>query len=90
MPPPSSVAKDMLYIAPDERLMAVPVRLDSRNHAAELGEAVPLFRARVGGAVQDIVRQQYVVAPDGLRFLMNTIGEEATSPITVILNWGKK
>jgi hypothetical protein len=70
--------------------MAVPVRLDSRNYSAVLGEAVPLFRAHVGGAVQDIVRQQYVVTPDGQRFLMNTIGEEATSPITLILNWSQK
>ena len=31
--------------------------------------------------------QQYMVFPDGQRFLMNTIAEEANaSPITLILN----
>jgi len=30
---------------------------------------------------------QYGVSPDGQRFLMNTITEEATFPIAVILNW---
>ena len=70
--------------------MAVPVRLDSNRHAAELGQAMPLFRARVGGAVQDIQRQQYVVSSDGQRFMINSIVEEAPSPITVILNWRKK
>jgi hypothetical protein len=33
-------------------------------------------------------RQQYDVAPDGQRFLMNTLTENtSTSPITLILNW---
>jgi hypothetical protein len=41
----------------------------------------------VGGAVQGTFLQQYDVSPDGQRFLMNTITEEAASPITVILNW---
>ena len=82
--------KELFYVALDEQLMAVPVRLDSNTRAAEFGEAVPLFRTRVGGAVQDIQRQQYVVSSDGMQFLMNTITEDATSPITVILNWRKK
>jgi hypothetical protein len=28
-----------------------------------------------------------MVSPDGRRFLMNTVAEEAATPITVILNW---
>jgi Tol biopolymer transport system component len=82
--------KELFYIAPDENLVAVPVRLDSLRHSVELGAAVPLFRTRVGGAVQDIVSQQYAVASDGQRFLMNTLGDEAISPITVVLNWRQK
>ena len=32
--------------------------------------------------------RQYVVSPDGQRFLINTLTKEATtSPITLILNW---
>jgi len=41
----------------------------------------------VGGALQGTFRQQYDVSSDGQRFLINTITEEAASPITVILNW---
>jgi eukaryotic-like serine/threonine-protein kinase len=82
--------KELFYIALDEELMAVPVRLDSNTHTAQFGEPAPLFRTRVGGAVQDIQKQQYVVSPDGQQFLMNTIIEEATSPITVILNWRRQ
>ena len=85
-----SDGRELFYIALDEQFMAVPVRLDSSKHAAELGKAAPLFNTRVGGAVQDIQKQQYVVSPDGQRFLINTIIEEATSPITVILNWRKE
>jgi eukaryotic-like serine/threonine-protein kinase len=82
--------KELFYIALDEQLMAVTIRLDSNTRAAEFGDAVPLFRTRVGGAVQDIQRQQYVAASDGMQFLMNTITEDETSPITVILNWRKQ
>ena len=57
---------------------------------AEPGSPIPLFATRVGGALQGTFRQQYDVSSDGQRFLMNTITEEAASPITVILNWKPK
>jgi hypothetical protein len=45
----------------------------------------------VGEAVQDVHRQQYMVSPDGQRFLTNSIIEKANaSPITIILNWKPK
>ena len=58
--------------------------------AVEPGAPVPLFATHVGGAVQGPNRWQYMVSPDGQRFLMNTVTEEAPSPITVILNWKAK
>ena len=79
--------KELFYIALDDRLMAVPIRLASNGQTVEPGSPIPLFATRVGGALQTIFRQQYMVSPDGQRFLMNTITEEAASPITVILNW---
>jgi hypothetical protein len=64
--------------------MAVPVRFVDQT--AEIGTPVPLFVTNFGqGLLQE--RTQYVVAPDGQRFLMNTVANDATSPITVILNW---
>ena len=79
--------KELFYIALDARLMAVPIRLASNPQTAEPGSPTPLFATRVGGALQGTFRQQYHVSSDGARFLMNTITEEAASPITVILNW---
>jgi len=79
--------KELFYIALDARLMAVPIRLASNPQTAEPGSPTPLFATRVGGALQGLFRQQYDVSSDGARFLMNTITEEAASPITVILNW---
>ena len=82
--------KELFYVALDGRLMAVPITVASNSQAVEVGAPVPLFATRLGGAVQDVKRQQYMVSPDGQRFLMNTVIEEATSPITVILNWKPK
>jgi Tol biopolymer transport system component len=79
--------KELFYIALDARLMAVPIRLASNPQTAEPGSPTPLFATRVGGALQSSFMQQYDVSSDGQRFLMNTITEEAASPITVILNW---
>ena len=41
-------------------------------------------------ASPSVAESDYMVSPDGQRFLMNTIIEEATSPLTVILNWKAK
>ena len=84
--------KELFYIALDDRLTAVPTRFASDGHAVEAGTPVPLFTTRVGRALQQTdINPQYVVAPDGQRFLMNTVVENAnTSPITVILNWKAK
>jgi serine/threonine protein kinase len=81
--------KELFFIALDGQLMAVPIRVVSDGHAIERGSPVALFSARVwGGPVPSVVfRQQYAVSRDGQRFLVNTITEEVTSPITAILNW---
>jgi Tol biopolymer transport system component len=78
---------ELFYIALDGQLMAVPLTLAANGQAIEGGAPVRLFAANVGAAVQSNNKQQYMVSPDGQRFLLNTILEEAASPITVILNW---
>ena len=71
--------------------MAVPIRLATDGKTIEADAPIPLFVTHIGGAVgPNITRQQYMVAPDGQRFLMNTITDEAAAPITVILNWKPK
>jgi hypothetical protein len=77
--------------ARDGRLVAVPIRLGANSETVEAGAPVRLFVTRVGGWTDVQKGPQYLVSPDGLRFLMNTLaGEVITSPITVILNWKPK
>ena len=72
--------RELYYIAPDRKMMAVPVKTDP---TFEPGIGVPLFETRVTGFFP------YDVSADG-RFLMNAVAETDTpvsSPITVVLNW---
>jgi serine/threonine protein kinase len=78
--------KELFYVAFDGRLMAVPIRIGVDGQSVETKPPVPLFATRIGGAIQGTARQQYDVSADGQRFLMNTVTEAATPPITVILN----
>jgi dipeptidyl aminopeptidase/acylaminoacyl peptidase len=83
----SQNGKELFYVALDNRLMAVPIRLDAERQVVAAEAPVPLFATRIGPAA-NVLRQQYVVSPDGQRFLMNTIMEDAsTSPITIVQNW---
>ena len=82
--------KELFYIGLDNRLMAVPIRLDSNAMLVEANAPVPLFATHVGGADQGGDRQQYIVSADGQRFLMNTVVNETAAPLTVILNWKPK
>lgn len=79
--------KELFYIARDNQLVAVPIRLGANSETVEAGAPVPLFATRVGGWAAGL-GPQYVVSSDGQRFLMNKLTEEVvTSPITVIVNW---
>ena len=83
--------KELFYIAADDRLMAVPIRFSSNGKAVEPGTPRGLFATNVGSMAINTNRQQYMVAPDGQSFVMNSVvGEASTSPITVILNWKPK
>ena len=66
--------------------MAVPVRGAS---PFEFGAGVPLFEARIesGTTVNSGWMQQYDVAPEGQRFLLNLEPDSSASTITVVLNW---
>ena len=81
-----SDGKELFYITLEGRLVAVPFSVPSGGQAAETGAPTPLFPARVG-AIQDVWLPEYIVSPDGGRFLMDTALEEMPSPINVILNW---
>jgi Tol biopolymer transport system component len=76
---------ELFYVASDQRLTAVRVRFGP-NAEPVLGTPLPLFPTEFANSV--MARQQFVVSPDGQRFLMNA-ATEAIDPasITVILNW---
>ena len=78
--------KEMYYIAPDAKLMAVPIAATAT--AFEAGTPTALFQTRrVGGGSNVVGRShQYDVAPDG-RFLINVEAGSGAPPITLILNW---
>jgi eukaryotic-like serine/threonine-protein kinase len=84
--------RELFYVAPDTRLMAVPLRLVPDTHALEAGTPVPLFRTQLATGPNIApagfqARAQYAVAADG-RFLMNIAADEAVrSPITIVQNW---
>jgi eukaryotic-like serine/threonine-protein kinase len=85
-----SDGKELFYIALDDRLMAVPIQFASASSTIEAGAPVPLFVTRVGGAVQPLYRQQYVVSKDGQTFLMNTAIDESNPTLTLVLNWNPR
>ena len=68
--------RELFYMGLDNRLMAVPVTLNGSTVGA--GTPVALFSTPPGS--------EYAASPDGQRFLVNEITEEA-SPITILLNW---
>ncbi len=78
-------AKELFYLAPDGKLMAVEVKA---GQTFEAGAATPLFQTRRRVPVSSTDLFSYDVSADGQRFLVNTdVGELTSSPLTVVLNW---
>jgi eukaryotic-like serine/threonine-protein kinase len=75
---------ELFYIAPDRRLMAVGLTMDSSRF--EAGAPTPLFET----AVPDLenARNRYAVTGDRQRFLINTlVSDPNDATITVLVNW---
>ena len=77
---------ELFYLALDGQLVAVPVVRSVVGQPFDIGKPAELFRMRVA-AVDDVAMRQFIVSKDATRFLLDTVVEEAPSPITVILNW---
>ena len=78
-------SKELYYIGPDGQMMAVPIT--STGASLEPGTPVMLFPTHIyGGGVENAQGFQYDVSHDG-RFLINTVLDDAASPITLIQNW---
>lgn len=79
---------ELFFIAADQRLTSVRVTFGASGKLV-LGTRVPLFRTELDSSF--MTRQQYVVSPDGQRFLFNAATDAIDPPsITLILNWKAK
>jgi Tol biopolymer transport system component len=78
--------KELYFIAPDAKMMAVAIRADETS--VDAGLPTTLFQTRrLGGGLNVIGRShQYDVTRDG-RFLINVDAESNVPPITLLLNW---
>jgi Tol biopolymer transport system component len=75
--------RELFYLATDGTQMAAAV--NAHDDIVEVSVPIPLFRPTVRST---LLRNHYDVAPNGDRFLINTpVQDEATAPITVVLNW---
>ncbi len=73
--------QELYYLTPTAKLMVAEV--DPSGTGFKIGELVELFdipRMPVGSF-------NYDVTSDGERFLMNTVGDSAFEPITLVVNW---
>ncbi|HSS44757.1 MAG TPA: hypothetical protein VLO07_05380, partial [Thermoanaerobaculia bacterium] len=79
--------KELFYLAPDGKLMAVDVR---EGPTFEADVARPLFQTRLRQHISSADLFSYDVSADGQRFLVNTdVGEVTSPPLTVVLNWAE-
>ncbi len=75
--------KELFYIGPDKRLMAVETKTDAGG--VHVGTPRVLFELRVSNLPGP---PYYDVTRDGQRFLINVAGEETTpTPMAVVMNW---
>jgi eukaryotic-like serine/threonine-protein kinase len=80
----SADGKELFYVAPNGKLMAVPIT--ARGPTFQSGGPVALFQTRIYTPADALAGFQYDVSRDG-RFLMNTVLEDSNVPITLIQNW---
>ena len=76
--------RQLFYLAPDKRIMAVDVRTDGASFV-QSGTRLAAD-VRVSGWERPTQGTPYAISPDGQRFLVSIAGD-APVPITLISNW---
>ena len=71
--------KELFYVGPGSEFMAI--KIEAKGNAFSVSEARPLFRQSLANGAFP-----YDVSSDGQRFLVNSFGENQTSP-TLIVDW---
>jgi eukaryotic-like serine/threonine-protein kinase len=80
--------KELFYLSPDDKLMAVPVKIGANF---DTGTPTALFQAYPRETVAATSEQFfYDVSQDGQKFLINTQLKSAIRPMSVVLNWPSK
>ncbi|HXO44563.1 MAG TPA: protein kinase [Candidatus Cybelea sp.] len=75
--------KELYYLAPDLKLMAVEI---TTNPSFRAGVPKPLFQAPQLNAVS-IVSHSWDLTPDGKLFLFAAPADQGSAPFDVLLNW---
>ena len=75
-----SDSKELFYFGSDNRVYAVP--FDGREAQPQIGTPQPLF-----SIPNTAFNGFYEPMPDGKRFLLNRVPEQASTPISILLNW---
>jgi len=76
--------KELFYLSPDSKLMAVPVKTGADFDA---GTPAELFQANPREMIATSEQFSYDVSKDGQKFLINSQVKTAMTPMSVILNW---
>jgi dipeptidyl aminopeptidase/acylaminoacyl peptidase len=77
--------KELFYLAPDKRLMAVTVNLGTK---VQIGSTATLFKIHTGPTRNFGFDVNYSVTRDGQRFLISTAAEGfSAASTTIVLNW---
>jgi eukaryotic-like serine/threonine-protein kinase len=77
----SGDGKEIFYISPDKKLMAVSI--DASQGKLVAGVPHALFQTRIVGS--RFVMFQYAVSADGKRFLVNSLPPVGATPLTVLM-----
>ena len=77
--------RELFYLDLNRRLIATPVSFSKDLQTVTVGMPSPLFATQIGGA--NTVQGEYLVSPDGQRFLVDAPTHVTPVPITVIMNW---
>ena len=81
--------RELFYLAPDSRIMSVPIKPTADGAAIETGRPSALFRwPGIELARQGTVLPPFIVSKDAQRFLFATAEvQPSNAPLTMILNW---
>jgi hypothetical protein len=81
MPAWRADGRELYYISPERKMMAVAV---TTTPSFQAGTPVPLFKAEL----RDHQTRQYDVTADGKHFVLNQqMGSGPSEPLTLIQNW---